>query len=515
MLSQLPQTLPPLDLRNITRATRESEIRRIVYTLAGGRDSLALVGDHRTGKTTLLRLVAEVLRELQTPGLRLVPSWIDLQDRDVWTAIAFWEAALTPVARLAEPGSRMATLLARAREQRYCSDSLAELVDELSRFKSKLVLFIDEFDTLLQRPHLMTEAFLGGMRSLLSSRADAITVVYAGRCSPSDLNRHTVTLYRRGSPFFNVMQPVFIGPIVCEKLADFALDAGIRLADEDWRWIERLTGGHVGLVTSVLMQLRAEQVDTPISRALRGRLSYTLLTESRAIYEVSWADWHPRGRLALLRLTLTQLGKTLGVSITAPAFVAPEDPQFRTQLTKLLSPMLGRYHLECMLRHCNIDPYILPPTVGLPECFTLSVEALLHQGVVGPAIEYLLQNRGQRLPEIDEFTRNWGLPRNEIAAAPPIHTSEVHDLMSRGVVRASGSNEWSLRPACLFWWLTERVRDGCRLGLLPWLRGEGIDFEASPQVLQSLEAHRRLLRPFIEGDGLSTAIELSLDPVEA
>jgi len=82
--------------------------------------------------------------------------------------------------------------------------ALSVLVNQLAAANQRLVLLVDEFDSLLHHPVLNSAAFFGGLRAAASLSRGSLAVVLASRLPLKELNARTQAINPTGSPFFNI-----------------------------------------------------------------------------------------------------------------------------------------------------------------------------------------------------------------------------------------------------------------------------------------------------------------------
>jgi hypothetical protein len=196
---------------------RHRELRRLVGRLLNHGQSSALVGEPRTGKTSLLRYMMD-------PGCRdelygearkgLVFQFMDAQTLgESFTPAGFWEYVFQPLreTKLLRGGGSLMQAYTECRKNGFGTFELERVLVQLGQSGHHLILLVDEFDALLFHPVLNRSEFFGGLRSL-ASRCDALALVIASRQSLGALNRQTQELSRTGSPFFNIFEEIPLGP---------------------------------------------------------------------------------------------------------------------------------------------------------------------------------------------------------------------------------------------------------------------------------------------------------------
>jgi hypothetical protein len=212
---------------------RENELRGVYTRLLGGA-SVSLVGERRTGKSSLLGALnfSDVRRDLGIPE-ELRVAYTDCQEmagcgEDQLLDYLCVTFATAMDLQVPEP-------IDRAAFKKLGLDA---------RFKAGLqpVLAIDEFDVLLENDRL-DRAFLAFLRSW-SSGAQVPIVLASWEGSINDLAESEGL----GSAFLNVFAPVYVGPLEPDDAEDLvrlpAEGIGEPFEEEEIRWVRAFGGLH-------------------------------------------------------------------------------------------------------------------------------------------------------------------------------------------------------------------------------------------------------------------------------
>jgi hypothetical protein len=132
---------------------------------------------------------------------------------------------------------------------------LERLLAQMREDDWQLVLLVDEFDTLLHHEVLNGTEFVGGLRSLVSSSRGALTLVIASRQPLTVLNSETQELSRTGSPYFNFLDEIILGPLPNKAVVELLGWAGDRFTADDRRYIVKVAGGHPYLLQAAASEL--------------------------------------------------------------------------------------------------------------------------------------------------------------------------------------------------------------------------------------------------------------------
>lgn len=248
---------------------RRWAVRRIVGRILNQGQSTAIAGEPRSGKTSLLLYLKapDVQQELYGKHKdQLLFSYLDGQTfGSAFTQVQFWEYALRPLAgRITGPASPLAEAYRTCRENDFGCFVVERLLAQMREADLRLVLMLDEFDALLHHDVLNSTEFFGGLRSLASRGRGALALVIASRQPLSMLNTETQDLSRTGSPYFNFLDEVTLGPLSNKAITELLDRAGDRFSSDDRCYIEEIAGGHPYLLqvaASELWEAYAEGAD--------------------------------------------------------------------------------------------------------------------------------------------------------------------------------------------------------------------------------------------------------------
>lgn len=296
---------------------RRRELRRIVGRIVNQGQSTAVVGEPRSGKTSLLDYLAapETRAELYGgSGERLLFSYLDAQTLgSEFSQAQFWEYALHPLREKAtpDPASPLAQAYRTCRENDFGCFVLERLLAQMKADGWRLVLLLDEFDALLYHPVLNKAEFFGSLRSLASRNRGALALVIASRRPLTELNKETQQLSRTGSPYFNFLSEVTLAPWP-NKDVEALLRRAERFTPDDRRFVVQVAGGHPFLLqaaASELWEAYAEGLgDTGEHRQQAGQILYD---KAALILEDTWRLWSPATRKAFTIVALADVTRLL------------------------------------------------------------------------------------------------------------------------------------------------------------------------------------------------------------
>ncbi len=190
--------------------------------------------------------------------------------------------------------------------------TLEGLFNLLARQQQRVILLLDEFDTLLCHPKFNNTQFFGALRSF-ATRTDALAVITASRLSVAQMNRKSQEINPYGSPFFNNSIEVRLLPLARDDaqqlIATTLQRAGntIAFSPDDYAFLFSLAGQQ-----PFLLQVAGASLYDAIADGKTGDARYADATESFHTRASAHFDdlWHhhlaPNEQRALLLLALAQ-----------------------------------------------------------------------------------------------------------------------------------------------------------------------------------------------------------------
>jgi hypothetical protein len=294
---------------------RRWELRRIISRIVNRGQSTAIVGEPRSGRTSLFLYLSapETRAELYgESGDMLVFSYLDAQTLGVgFSQAQFWEYALRPLFERViapDPDSPLAQSYEVCRDNDFGCSVLERFFTQVEASGWRIVLLLDEFDVLLYHPILNSAEFFGSLRSLASRSRGSLAIVVASRRSLSDLNEATQQFNYTGSPYFNFLVEIALGPLPNSAVKELLHRAGDRFTSEDNRLIVDMAGGHPYLLqvaASELWEAYAEFPDDPDERWRQtGQRLYRVALQTLSD---SWRLWSPELRKAFTIVALAEM----------------------------------------------------------------------------------------------------------------------------------------------------------------------------------------------------------------
>ena len=294
---------------------RQRELRRLVSRIVNRGQSTAIVGEPRSGRTSLFLYLSAPEKRTELYGEhgdRLVFSYMDAQTLGgAFSQAQFWEYALRPLyERIIAtcPDSSLAQSYDVCRDNDFGCFVLERLFAQVEVSGWRVVLLLDEFDVLLYHPILNSAEFFGSMRSLASRSRGALAVVLASRRSLADLNEATQQFSYTGSPYFNFLAEVTLGPLPNSAVTELLRRAEGRFTSDDGRLIVEMAGGHPYLLQVAAFELWEAYADFPDGPDQRWQQTGQMLyREALDTLSDIWRLWSPAMRKAFTVVALAEM----------------------------------------------------------------------------------------------------------------------------------------------------------------------------------------------------------------
>jgi hypothetical protein len=294
---------------------RQRELRRLVSRIVNRGQSTAIVGEPRSGRTSLFLYLSAPEKRTELYGEngdRLVFSYMDAQTLGgAFSQAQFWEYALRPLYEriiATRPDSPLAQSYDVCRDNDFGCFVLERLFVQVEVSGWRVVLLLDEFDVLLYHPILNSAEFFGSLRSLASRSRGALAVVIASRRSLTGLNDATQQFSRTGSPYFNFLAEVTLGPLPNNAVAELLRRAGGRFTSKDGRLIVDMAGGHPYLLQVAASELWEAYAEFPGDSKRRWReTGHRLYREALDTLTDIWRLWSPAMRKAFTVVALAEM----------------------------------------------------------------------------------------------------------------------------------------------------------------------------------------------------------------
>jgi len=295
---------------------RRKELRRIVNRLIKG-ESYALISEPRCGKTSLLEFIAAQKNRVAfygEKGEKLLFTYLDAQTLNSHcTPAQFWKQALQPLEQVTAQNPPLSQAYRNCQGETFDAFMLDKLLGQMRQTGWQLVLIVDEFDELLHHPNLHNEEFFGSLRGLASRSRGALSLITASRRSLTYLNDATQTLIRTGSPYFNFMAELTLGPLSEKDTAKLLQRGKEYFLPQDYHFMKNVAAGHpylLQVVASALWETYEDEEDDPTQR--RQLAGEQLHQEITPTLNDIWRLWTPEMRKTFTTIALDHTPTLLG-----------------------------------------------------------------------------------------------------------------------------------------------------------------------------------------------------------
>jgi serine/threonine-protein kinase len=260
----------PVDIKQFIG--RRDEIDRVFGQLTNeSRGSVAIIGERRIGKTSLLHYVAapDVVKRWNLAEEQSIFMYQDCGAIAPFTITRFWQTILKRLLLLLRrkyPQSPVfGSVQALLNAAEVTIQDIEFLLDEMYEANLLLILMLDEFESLVRTDvenETITRDFLNGLRSLINHVPRTLSLIVATRQPLDEVCREIRFM---GSPFYNNFVFVHLRPFKqaeAEALFDQMLaDTGIVFNQVEKNYIHDLAGTHpllLQVAASLIFTVKAE-----------------------------------------------------------------------------------------------------------------------------------------------------------------------------------------------------------------------------------------------------------------
>jgi hypothetical protein len=295
---------------------RKHEVNLVLDRVSSNtRGSIALVGERRIGKTSLMHYVAnpDVVQHWNLDPSRSIFTYLDCGTVPQFSTTRFWQTVLRKLDRSLRQDSSTEVLrddinkLVRAQE--IVTQDIEFLLDDLHAAGFVWVLLLDEFEWLIRTDvenEATTRDLLGGLRGLMNHVPRVLSLIVATRQPLHEICREIRFM---GSPFYNSFVYVHLRPFQPEEaeslIQQMLTSTDVRFTSEDRIFLFELAGLHPLLLQTAAFCLFNAKAGGAESTSLdldAIRDQYAHLVEHQ--FEDLWRWSQPREKLVLLALAL-------------------------------------------------------------------------------------------------------------------------------------------------------------------------------------------------------------------
>jgi hypothetical protein len=253
--------------QSFTIMARGKIVRDLVEQIQTGQSG-AIIGAFSHERTLILKYIEERKEQL-FGNQRFIFSFLDISAlRKTTNQTQFWEYALEPLqAKFAsETDSVIFKAYESCRENDFNNRYLDKLIVQMKQEGFRLVLMLDQFEVLLERPQLKNEEFLGGLRVLASSHHPSPLCVVIANKPVWQFHEDIKAL---GSPYLNFLEA---GAVTLGAISDAEIDklldkSGYPFTDNDKYFLKEVSGNHPYLLqvaTVILISAYRDKEENPI-----------------------------------------------------------------------------------------------------------------------------------------------------------------------------------------------------------------------------------------------------------
>lgn len=301
-------------VHNQSFINREHELRRIIDRIMIGQ-SIAIVGDPRTGKTSLLHNLQDkklIDRHYQRDNKFI---WVYIDGQMLKTHEEFWSHILKfTLENVEQQGKGNSLLLNEAykicKKENFGAFALERFFSSLYKSNYRLIILLDELDYLLQNQLFENSGFLGILRSIASRSRGGFVIITASRKSLFELTRD---IDAAGSPFFNIFNEMVLGPFSDAAAYKLLSPAKKRFTKQDISFIMQISGGHPYLLQAAayaMWDYYDNMESTYETQKRYASVSQQLIAQVNYVLEDIWNHWSPKTQTAFLTIALEQISKT-------------------------------------------------------------------------------------------------------------------------------------------------------------------------------------------------------------
>jgi hypothetical protein len=303
---------------------RRREIEQIYSRLLSAFESSSIVGERRSGKTSLLKILQHP--EIQTKfGLDPEKYKFVYQDflflDESTTPTRFWQRVLKSIRRAIAAHDQVVAEIEFALKaetiDNYALDDIFALIDQEDLY---IVLLLDEFEQ-VTRNHNFDSDFFGGLRALAIHHHLALIT-----SSRQDLVQLTHSKEVASSPFFNIFAAInqrnFSEQDATELIDKYLSDTGVKFLLSELNVIFAIAGYNPYFLQMACHHLFAAHQQGLDDAARRRYLTEEARREGAVILQDFWQGSTPSQQILLIILALRELERKAGKQGKADSFNA-------------------------------------------------------------------------------------------------------------------------------------------------------------------------------------------------
>ena len=275
---------------------RKEEVEDI-YERINSEDpqSVAVVSERKMGKSSLLYYLYHKKEEYLRDPEKYVFISVDIQGETINSRDDFFKVILE---RLRENEKLRDRIVVDDKDNH---ENVKKTVSKLNADGYKLILFLDEFDLLVQKESIPPELY-ENLRALANSYA--VAYITATVKSPTQLTKE------HGSPFFNIFTGKNLGAFSKEEAMELiegpSAREGVPLKN-DAKFVFEIAGLHpyfIQIACSKLFKYKSEKEH--LSKSDRDKICEEILEESTFQFEHIWKHLSKKEKEVLLKLAKSE-----------------------------------------------------------------------------------------------------------------------------------------------------------------------------------------------------------------
>ncbi|MBN1220215.1 MAG: AAA-like domain-containing protein [Anaerolineae bacterium] len=288
---------------------RRREIEQVYSRLLAAFESSSIVGERRTGKTSLLKYLThpDPQAKFGLDAAKYIFIYQDFQLLDENTTPSrFWKRVLAAIKRAISGHEGIVNEIDRALKDEtvdnYTLDDIFTLIDEEELY---IVLLLDEFENVTRNRHFDND-FFGGLRSLAIHHNLALIT-----SSQKSLVELTHSEEVRTSPFFNIFATIHLRAFSEEEATElidrYLASTGTKFLISELNVIFALASYHPHFLQVACHHLFAAY-EKGLASSERGRYVTNQVREEAApLFWDYWYDSTPAQKILLTVLALREL----------------------------------------------------------------------------------------------------------------------------------------------------------------------------------------------------------------
>lgn len=293
---------------------RRREIEQVYSRLLSAFESSSIVGERRSGKTSLLKILQhpeiQARFDLDPDKYKFVyQDFLFLDEKT--TPTRFWQRVLKSIGRAVAANTQVVTEIDLALKadtiDNYALDDIFTLIGQEELY---IVLLLDEFEQVTRNKNFDND-FFGGLRALAIHHNLALVT-----SSRQDLVQLTHSEQVRSSPFFNIFATInlrnFSEQDATELIDKYLTDSGVKFLLSELNIIFAIAGYNPYFLQMACHHLFASYQENLDDVARRRYLIGEARREGEAILQDFWQSSTSSQQILLIILALRELDRKAG-----------------------------------------------------------------------------------------------------------------------------------------------------------------------------------------------------------